>query len=76
MTNKKSIYTGNKANEGDWITFDAAMHNKKIKSHICNGKVVKVLQNSVMVDVTHEEVYEDQFTIVNHKNYEITQSIS
>ncbi|WP_430510738.1 DUF2187 family protein [Gottfriedia solisilvae] len=65
--------TVKKASEGDLISFNMSIHLKNIND-TCEARVLKVMENSVIVDVRHENIYEFDNTVVNHKNYTILEN--
>lgn len=56
---------------GDYISFDAKIHINNIKSKIVKAKVLMVYENCVLVDVRKLKIFDEDFTVVNHKNYTI-----
>lgn len=61
--NEKNI-----AKVGDRISFDIKIHHTKLKSKIVKAKVLQIYENCVLVDVSRIKVYENELTVVNHKN--------
>ncbi len=68
---KKTTLSNQMIKVGDYICFDAKIHLNKIKSKIVKAKVLMVYENCVLVDVRKIKIFDDDFTVVNHKNYTI-----
>jgi uncharacterized protein YkvS len=55
-----------KANEGDTIEIMSGDHQGK------KGKVLIVRENSVIVEIGHNQVRDEPIkTVINHKNYQL-----